>query len=88
MGTPRNQSGFFYNFWHDNDPQWTRIFSTVDDCPNISKDFLDLARKGAPQLFRQEFYCEFIPAPGRLISRERLRQSYNPALNDRKLPPL
>ena len=88
MATPRHQSGFFYNFRHDKDPQWTRVFSTVDDCPNISKAFLELAQKATPQIFRQEFYCEFTPAPGRLISRERLRQSYNPALSGRKLPPL
>ena len=88
LSTPRGQSGFFYNFWHDHDDQWTRIFSTVDDCPEISKEFLDMHRKGAPHLFRQEFYCEFTPAPGRLMSRERLQTTYNPALSPRKLPPL
>lgn len=88
LSTPRGQSGFFYNFWHDKDPQWTRVFSTVDDCPEIPKEFIDLHRRGAPHLFRQEFYCEFTPAPGRLISRERLQQAVNPALSARKLPPL
>ncbi|MBI2687344.1 MAG: hypothetical protein HYX27_13610 [Acidobacteria bacterium] len=88
LSTPNGQSGFFYNFWHDGDGQWTRIRSTVDDCPDITKEFLELHRKGTPQFFRQEFYCEFTPAPGRLISRERLQQMYDPALNSRKLPPL
>jgi len=88
LGTPRGQTGFFYNFWHDKDPQWTRILSTVDDCPGIPKEFIELHRKGAPHIFRQEFYCEFTPAPGRLISRERLQKAYNPALSARKLPPL
>ncbi|MFN0105135.1 MAG: terminase large subunit domain-containing protein [Bryobacteraceae bacterium] len=88
MSTPRGQSGFFYNFWHDKHPQWTRIFSTVDDCPEISKDFIELHRTGAPHMFRQEFYCEFTPAPGRLISVERLRTTDNPALSARKLPKL
>ncbi|MBI2687324.1 MAG: hypothetical protein HYX27_13475 [Acidobacteria bacterium] len=88
LSTPKGQTGFFYNFWHDSDPQWTRVFSTVDDCPDIPKEFIELHRKGAPQFFRQEFYCEFTPAPGRLVSRERLQQMYDPALDSRKLPPL
>ncbi|MBI2686715.1 MAG: hypothetical protein HYX27_10400 [Acidobacteria bacterium] len=88
LSTPRGQTGFFYNLWHDKDPQWTRVLSTVDDCPDIPKEFIELHRKGAPQLFRQEFYCEFTPAPGRLISRERLQQMYDPSLNSRMLPPL
>ena len=47
LSTPRGQVGFFYNFWHDKDPQWTRIFSTVEDCPEIPKEFVELHRKGA-----------------------------------------
>jgi hypothetical protein len=88
LSTPRGQLGFFYNFWHDKDPQWTRIFSTVEDCPEIPKEFVELHRKGAPHLFRQEFYCEFTPAPGSLISRDRLQKMFDPTLNERKLPPL
>jgi hypothetical protein len=88
LSTPRGQVGFFYNFWHDKDPQWTRIFSTVEDCPEIPKEFVELHRKGAPHLFRQEFYCEFTPAPGSLISRDRLQKMYDPTLDARKLPPL
>lgn len=88
LSTPRGQVGFFYNFWHDKDPQWTRIFSTVEDCPEIPKEFVELHRKGAPHLFRQEFYCEFTPAPGSLISRDRLQQMFDPTLDARKLPPL
>ena len=88
MSTPRAQLGFFYNFWHDNDPQWTRVFSTVDDCPEISQAFLDLHRKGAPDDFRREFYCEFTQPAGRLTTRERVRACYNPALSARKLPSL
>jgi hypothetical protein len=88
LSTPKGQIRFFYNFWHDRDPQWTKIFSTVEDCPAIPKDFLDLHRRANPQLFRQEFYCEFKPAPGSLTSREFIRQAYDPALSARKLPPL
>lgn len=88
LSTPRGQTGFFYNFWHDNDPQWTRIHSTVDDCPAITPEFLELHRRGAPDLFRQEFYCEFRPAAGRLVHRERLGNTVNPDLSARRLPPL
>jgi hypothetical protein len=88
LSTPNGQVGFFYNFWHDRDPQWTRIFSTVDDCPAIARDYLDLHRRATPHLFRQEFYCEFKPAPGSLTTREFIRQVYDPALSARKLPPL
>ena len=88
LSTPRRQVGFFYNFWHDRDPQWTKIFSTVDDCPTIQKDFLDLHKRANPRLFEQEFYCKFKPAPGALVSRDFIRRAYDPALSARKLPPL
>jgi len=88
LSTPRGQTGFFYNLWHDNDPQWTRVLSTLDDCPGIPESLVNMLRKLNPHLFRQEFYCEFTPAAGRLISRERLQAAYNPALSARKLPPL
>ena len=88
LSTPNGEVGFFYNFWHDRDPQWTKIFSTVDDCPTIQKDFLDLHRRANPRLFEQEFYCKFKPAPGALVSRDFIRRAYDPALSARKLPPL
>lgn len=80
LSTPRGQTGFFYAFWHASDLKWTRIRSTVEDCPGIDRDFLDMQRRIFPATFRQEFYCEFTPAPGRLISRERLRAILDPNL--------
>ena len=88
LSTPTRQSGFFYNYWHDKSADWHRVLSTVDDCPEISQAFLDLHRKGAPDDFRREFYCEFTQPAGRLTTRERVRACYNPALSARKLPSL
>lgn len=80
LSTPRGQTGFFYNYWHSHATQWDRIRSTADDCPDLDPEFLEMQRRIFPDTFRQEFYCEFTPAPGRLISRERLRAILDPNL--------
>jgi len=70
MSTPRRQVGFFYTFWHDKDPRWVRILSTVKDCPEIDEHFLEMQRRANETKYRQDFLCEFIQPANRLVSRE------------------
>ncbi len=70
LSTPRRQVGFFYNLWHAADARWHRILSTVQDCPEIDRDFLRLQQALDPVRFRQDFYCEFIQPANRVIARQ------------------
>ena len=86
LSTPRGQIGLFCAIWHDESPTWHRVKATVDDAPYISPDFLEEQRRLFPDIFRQEFYCEFLQPPGRLLSRERFAKNVDPALNCRLIP--
>ena len=70
MSTPRRQVGFFYNLWHDRDPRWQRVKSTIADCPDIDPEFLEMQKWADETKYRQDFLCEFIQPADRLISRE------------------
>lgn len=81
LSTPRRQVGFFYNLWHNRDARWRRVLSTVDDCPDIDREFLRMQQALDPIRFRQDFYCEFIAPAGSLITREALEACIDPTLD-------
>jgi len=78
LSTPSRQSGFFYNYWNDKTPDWTRIFSNVHDCPDIDQQFLELQRRVNPIKFQQDFLSEFVQPANRLCSREFVRSILHP----------
>ena len=60
MSTAAGKRGFFYDYHRDKSVDFFRTIATADDCPHISREFLDKRRKRWPKwYFRQEFYCEF-----------------------------
>lgn len=73
LSTPSRQAGFFYNYWHDQASRWHRVFSNIDDCPEIDPDFLDMQRRADPVKYRQDFLCEFVQPANRLCTREFVR---------------
>jgi hypothetical protein len=78
LSTPHGQSGLFYNVWHNEDlPHWVRVKVTIDDMPHATHAFIEEQRNLFPLSFRQEFYCEFIPPDGRLLSREELERMFD-----------
>ncbi len=86
LSTPRGQLGVFYHIWHTEPSRWHKVKATVDDCPYISPEFLEEQKLLFPDIFRQEFYCEFVQPAGRLLSRERFAKNVDPALNCRIIP--
>ena len=86
MSTPRRQTGFFYNIWHGKDPRWTKIFSTIKDCPEIDPDFLAMQKALDPIKYRQDFDCEFIQPAGRLIDRDTLMRMVDPTIDQWQVP--
>ena len=77
LSTPNGQSGLFYNVWHNkNLPLWLRCKATVDDMPRATPAFLSEQRALFPLSFRQDFYCEFLPPHGALLSREEVERMF------------
>ena len=74
MSTPRRQAGFFYNIWHDENRKWHRIFSDINDCPEIDPDYLEMQKAADPIRYRQDFLCEFIQPADRLTDAETVRR--------------
>lgn len=60
LTTPAGKRGFFYEAW-TGDETWTRVRVTADECPRISKEFLDeeLRELGA-QRFSEEYGLQFL----------------------------
>ena len=59
LSTPRGNSGFFYDCFHDNN--FTCFHTKSCDCPRINKDFLDKQRKSMTKMqFAQEYEAEFL----------------------------
>ena len=83
LGTPRGQTGIFYAIWHDNGLNWHRVKATIEDAKYLDAQFIQEQKQLFPATFRQDFYCEFLQAPGRLFSREKIARNVDPALNSR-----
>ena len=74
MSTPFGKRGFFYDEWTGGDADWTRITATAEECPRISKKFLDKERsKVSEAWFRQEYMCEFTLEAGALFDEALIR---------------
>jgi hypothetical protein len=59
LSTPFGKRGWFYEEWTGRRP-WTRVRITADQCPRISRAFLDEEREAlGPRWFLQEYCCEF-----------------------------
>jgi hypothetical protein len=86
LSTPRRQAGFFYNIWHGKDTRWSRILSTVKDCPEIDPDLLEILRETDPIKYRQDFLCEFIQPAGHLVSIDILDAMVDPTLDPWQVP--
>jgi predicted phage terminase large subunit-like protein len=70
LSTPHGKQGIFWHAW-DQGPDWKRVKVTADECPRISKDFLDRERcLMGEQRFAQEYCCEFVQGEGSLFKEE------------------
>jgi hypothetical protein len=61
LSTPFGKRGFFHHEWEEGGKAWHRTKITADDCPRISKEWLDAERQTIGDWwFRQEYLCEFV----------------------------
>ncbi len=81
MSTPLGQRGFFYEEWSHLDRPWTRIRATAEDCPAIAAETLaSLRRSMGDEWYRQEFFCEFLPTSGALLTRAIIDAALDPTI--------
>lgn len=60
LTTPAGKRGWFYKAWVEG-KDWHRITITADQCPRITSEFLaDEVEELGMQLYRQEYFCEFV----------------------------
>jgi hypothetical protein len=61
LSTPRGRRGFFYDVWTNGAGDWHRTRITAQECPRISRGWLENERRTIPDFwFKQEFLCEFV----------------------------
>jgi predicted phage terminase large subunit-like protein len=67
LSTPHGKQGIFWHAW-DQEPDWKKIKITADQCPRISKEFLDQERRASPNAwFEQEYCCKFVQEGGSIF---------------------
>jgi Terminase large subunit, T4likevirus-type, N-terminal len=59
LSTPWGKRGWFHHEYEEGEG-WERIKITAEDCPRISKEFLEEERRSMPAMFfAAEYLCEF-----------------------------
>src|SRR5262249_50146843 len=59
LSTPFGKRGWFHDSWHSAE-EWARVRITADQCPRISKAFLEEERRAiGERWFAQEYLTEF-----------------------------
>lgn len=61
LSTPFGKRGFFHHEWVEGGAGWERVKVTADECPRISKAWLEQERAAIGDWwFSQEYLCEFV----------------------------
>jgi hypothetical protein len=80
LSTPAGASGEFHRVMTGGDRDWRRITVTADDCPRIAPGFLARERvRLGDALYRQEYACAFIVAPGSVFGADVLSAMFGDA---------
>jgi hypothetical protein len=78
LSTPFGQRGYFFEQFTSNTGPWERYRVTAEQCPRISKEFLDEQRITlGERWFNQEFCCSFEEAMGQVFSTESIRKAFD-----------
>lgn len=77
MSTPWGKRGHFFHEWTEGE-KWERVKITAEECPRISKEFLEEERKSLGEwFFMQEYYCEFMENEDQLFKHDDIMNSIN-----------
>ncbi len=76
LSTPFGKRGFFHHEWTDGGASWHRVKVTADDCPRISREFLEQERKTIGDWwYRQEYMCDFVETDDQVFAYEDVQRA-------------
>ncbi len=77
LSSPFGKRGFFFKEWTEG-TGWEKISITAEQCPRISKEFLESERRALPEpWFRQEYFCEFAETEGAAFSYDDIARAFD-----------
>ena len=77
LTTPFGKRGWFYEEWTGSN-EWERTRITANDCPRISKEFLEEERASMPDIyFKQEYMCEFCETAMQFFGFDEIHGAYD-----------
>lgn len=72
--TPFGKRGFFWDVWNGASPEWEKRLVTAEECPRISRQFLEVERKAQGDWFDQEYMGAFLDVQGGLFTADMIAQ--------------
>jgi len=81
MSTPWGTNGHYHMVWKDSQTPgsvWQPFEITADQCPRITKEFLEEERKQNSVFFDQEYYCKFLDDENSLFKQETIDAAIDP----------
>jgi hypothetical protein len=77
LSTPAGKRGWFYEQWSHGEG-WHRVEVTAEQCPRISREFLESERRDLGELqYRQEYLCEFIDDGESVFASELVERAFS-----------
>ena len=77
LSTPHGKRGFFFDAWQSKTEPWQRESVTAEQCPRISREFLETERATIGEYyFRQEYQCEFVETSDQLFREEAIERAF------------
>ena len=71
LSTPFGKRGFFYEAYVNGGPRWERFKVTAEECPRISRQFLEEERLiHNANSFAQEYVCEFVSTSSQVFDHD------------------
>ncbi|HZS10390.1 MAG TPA: terminase family protein [Blastocatellia bacterium] len=81
LSTPFGKRGFFFEEWQNGGAAWHRAKVTAEQCPRISREFLEQEKRSIGDWwFRQEYLCEFVDSIDQVFSTEDIMRALDPEL--------
>lgn len=81
LSSPWVKSGLFYDAAHDQTGVWERHRVTLDECPRLSRDFIDEERRTLPHwVFSREYLGEFSDDQTTIFSAELIASAMDESL--------
>lgn len=77
LSTPAGKRGEFFRAWSEKTGDWEKITITADQCPRITKRFLDKEKKRLGDLlYSQEYECQFVADSNALLDFETVQDMF------------